>query len=107
MSIYEVASKLTEDLPFDGITISGGEPLQQIEPLLAFLSLYQAEFSPSTTIIMYSGYTKDQIRASRPLVSNLRSLGIDAIICGRGTREGLDKPLCRGFSHLHIICHAL
>ena len=83
MSIYEVATKLTEDLPFDGITISGGEPLQQIEPLLAFLSLYQAEFSPSTTIIMYSGYTKDQIRASRPLVNNLRSLGVDAIICGR------------------------
>jgi anaerobic ribonucleoside-triphosphate reductase activating protein len=83
MSVYDVADKLTEDLPFDGITISGGEPLQQIEPLLAFLALYKAEFSPSTTIIMYSGYSKDEIRESQLLVTLLRSLGVDAIICGR------------------------
>ncbi len=83
MSVLEVAEKLTEDLPFDGITISGGEPLQQIEALLAFLTLWQAEYSPGTTIIMYSGYTKDQIRESRSLVSSLRSLGVDAIVCGR------------------------
>ena len=44
----------------DGLTISGGDPLAQPEALLALLEAVRGEFRD---ILVYTGYTLEQVRA--------------------------------------------
>ena len=45
---------------YDGITISGGEPFDQYEPLIAFCSYIKLK--TSLDIFVYSGYSLEEIR---------------------------------------------
>lgn len=63
----------------EGLTISGGEPLQQLKPLLSLLSEVRAKTDLS--IILFSGYTFEEIR-SMPAADQLFSI-IDVLIAGR------------------------
>lgn len=58
-SIYNVIAS-TRDI--DGVTISGGEPLLQCEALSALLKTLR-ESLPNLSIILYTGYTKDNLPA--------------------------------------------
>ena len=63
----------------DGITISGGEPLQQAKALSEFLHLYQ---SKRKTVIIFTGYAKSQIYPSKnPYISRILHLS-DCLIAG-------------------------
>ncbi len=47
--------------PLDGVTISGGEPFDQAEALAAFVHTLRVQ-RPAWTILVYSGYTLEEIR---------------------------------------------
>ena len=63
----------------EGITLSGGEPLQQAKAVLALIERVRAETTLSITV--FSGYTIDEIRA-QPLGPPILAL-IDVLIDGR------------------------
>jgi anaerobic ribonucleoside-triphosphate reductase activating protein len=63
----------------EGITLSGGEPLQQMRPALALLKRVRAETALSA--LVFSGYTRQEIEqfpASRELTAC-----VDVMIAGR------------------------
>lgn len=58
---YHLANEITsEHAEIDGISISGGEPLQQPEVLLRFLQAIVEKLNPG--ILIFSGYSLDAIR---------------------------------------------
>ncbi len=63
----------------EGLTISGGEPLQQLKPLLFLLS--EVRHKTTLSIILFSGYTFEEIRLM-PAAEQLFST-IDVLIAGR------------------------
>ena len=63
----------------DGLTISGGEPLQQLSPLRAFLESVRVEFD--IPVILFTGYTWDEIQ-KMPQSASLLSF-VDVVIAGR------------------------
>ncbi len=82
---------LSPDVTCDGITVSGGEPFQQPDGLLALLrALRSRNASP---VLVFSGYTYAQLlddparNACLPL--------IDALICGPYDRNA--PPACERF----------
>jgi anaerobic ribonucleoside-triphosphate reductase activating protein len=63
----------------EGITISGGEPLQQLRPLLVLLRRVRAETRLSA--LMFSGYSWDEIHRM-PQAEELLSC-LDVLVAGR------------------------
>lgn len=63
----------------EGLTISGGEPLQQFKPLVSFLTQIRNETDLS--VILFSGFTFEAIR-SMPQSDRLFYL-VDVLIAGR------------------------
>lgn len=67
----------------EGITVSGGEPLQQRRPLLALLRRVRQETPLST--LLFSGYTWEEI-GQMPDATDLLAL-LDVLIAGRYDRS--------------------
>jgi anaerobic ribonucleoside-triphosphate reductase activating protein len=64
----------------EGITVSGGEPLQQLPALLALLERVREETPLST--ILFTGYTFDEVLSLAP--ESVRLLAcVDVLIAGR------------------------
>jgi anaerobic ribonucleoside-triphosphate reductase activating protein len=63
----------------EGITISGGEPLQQLRPLMALLRRVREETDLS--VLVFTGYDWDEIR--RMPESDALLARVDALIAGR------------------------
>jgi anaerobic ribonucleoside-triphosphate reductase activating protein len=57
-SIEELAAEIPDDV--EGLTLSGGEPLQQADAAIALLELARAR---SLSTLAFSGYSIDEIRA--------------------------------------------
>jgi anaerobic ribonucleoside-triphosphate reductase activating protein len=66
-----------------GVTISGGEPLQQLRPLAELLAGIRSQTDLS--IVLFSGYSWREIQRM-PAVANILSL-IDVLISGRYLAE--------------------
>jgi anaerobic ribonucleoside-triphosphate reductase activating protein len=67
------------DNRIEGITISGGEPLQQMRPFVTFLQRVRGETSLS--VLLFTGYTWDEIRRMPEAEALLAC--VDVIIAGR------------------------
>ncbi|MGH9847131.1 MAG: 4Fe-4S single cluster domain-containing protein [Blastocatellia bacterium] len=67
------------DDSIEGITISGGEPLQQLRPLVALLRRVREETDLS--VLVFTGYTWDEIR--RMPEADALFAQVDALIAGR------------------------
>lgn len=63
----------------EGLSISGGEPLQQLEPLLKLLQRLRQESTLS--ILIFTGYTWEEIRAMPGTEALLAC--VDVLIAGR------------------------
>ena len=78
----------------DGVTISGGEPFDQPEGLLALLKEFDAWRSKAAghfDVLLYSGYS--EARLKRDYVEHLSYL--DALVAGPFLeRAGGEKPFC-------------
>ena len=68
------------DPGLDGLTVSGGEPADQAEPLARVLEM-TADERPHWTTILYSGYTLDELKTLGPQTARLLAL-TDVLIDG-------------------------
>ena len=85
----------------DGITISGGDPFEQADALLRLLKHIRNRFKD---ILVYTGFTLDEIQEGKTGKSGIECLEfIDVLIDGRYHKE-LNTPDCvlRGSSNQNI-----
>ncbi len=80
---------ITLDSTIEGITISGGEPLQQRQALLALLQRVKRETSLS--VLLFTGYAWEEVQSTAAGRELLRY--IDVLIAGRYDRN---QHLARG-----------
>ncbi|MBU2483410.1 MAG: radical SAM protein [Proteobacteria bacterium] len=87
----------------EGITVSGGEPLQQMEPLLDLLQRVRNETSLSVLVFTVTGYIWDEVVVMKGGDTLLAQ--IDALIAGRYDRSGRVAKGLLGSSNqtLHLI----
>jgi len=78
-SIAELTALIRSVEGIEGITLSGGEPLEQAEALAGLLSHLRAETNLS--ILLFSGYTWDEIERD-PLKHRCAALA-DVVLAGR------------------------
>lgn len=83
---------------FDGITISGGEPFQQYEPLMAFLFLVKSRTKYDT--YCFSGYCLDELDTLFP--DKLFYRYLDYLVDGRYIAELHDNKNLKGSSNQTI-----
>lgn len=96
-SIDEIANRLGPWLgKADGLTISGGEPFDQPEAIVALLSLIRPRVTGD--ILLFSGYSFDEI----PSTANVALDYLDVLVCGPFIEErASDLPL-RGSDNQEI-----
>lgn len=85
----------------DGLTISGGEPFLQAEALYELIKLIKAK--RDIGIIVYTGYTLDEIQQSKDLYMCKFLEQIDLLIDGPYIEELNDGMNLRGSSNQRII----
>jgi len=100
--LLDIIRKIACQHPVDGFTISGGEPMNQAEELVDLVDSLQ---EISSDILVYSGYTLDDLRTSgsKAVQTVLSKIGV--LIDGSYI-EGLnDNSLLRGSSNqkIHIL----
>lgn len=79
ISHQELFRKIVSTEGIEGISISGGEPLLQIVPLLSFLKMIKEKTNLS--VILFSGYTFNEIKSDKEKNKILSYL--DILISGR------------------------
>lgn len=82
----------------EGVTFSGGEPLMQIKPLIELSRMLKKN---NYGIILYTGYTKEQIEAMKD--SSIILSFVDTLIDGRYVMKLDDNQPFRGSSNQRII----
>ncbi|MCF8356722.1 MAG: radical SAM protein [Melioribacteraceae bacterium] len=80
---------------FDGITISGGEPFEQYDELIAFCSFIKKKTDLS--IFCFSGYTLEEIKKAHPDL--LFMVFLDYLLDGRYIIEKHENLNSRGSSN--------
>jgi len=99
--LQSLLSSISE--PVDGVTISGGEPFAQPESLANLVSYISAHIS--SDILVYSGYTKEELHAmGNPIVDRVLA-NIAALIDGKYMEElNDDRPLMGSSNQrLHVL----
>jgi len=89
ISEADLFNEIIESSDIEGISISGGEPLLQYQPLLSLLKLLKAKSSLS--VLLFTGYTYNEIKqyAMEEIL-----LYIDILISGRyDIRQPCHEPL--------------
>lgn len=75
----KVLAKQLARLETDGITISGGEPLDQNAAVYQFIHTYKCLCN--RTVLLFTGYSLEQIKRSPKRLRT--ALAADAVLCGR------------------------
>lgn len=82
----------------DGITLHGGEPLDQADGLYPIVKTLKDE---QFTVILFTGYTKKELNISQKRVWNLS----DIVVCGRFDLKKRNVYLqFRGSTNQRVIC---
>lgn len=76
----------------NGITITGGEPFEQYEPLIAFCTLIKQKIN--TNILVFSGYTLHELMEAHP--DKLFLQCIDYLVDGRYIEGHSEKYTLKG-----------
>ncbi len=98
--VEEVASLLVGPLTrADGLTISGGEPFLQAEALTALIGLVRRQVE--TEVLVYTGYTVEELRAGPPAWRKLLS-NIDILIDGPYIEEEANTLRWRGSDNQRV-----
>lgn len=77
LSVVELAKRINTDVTIEGITISGGEPLQYPKAIIELLD----NIDKSLTRILYTGYTLEEIMDDKLKLKVLKY--VDLAIVGR------------------------
>ncbi len=81
LDVNELAENLAK-IDNDGLTFSGGEPLDQMDALLRFI--YRYKEICNKTIFLFTGYSYEEIKQDETKKAIL--LSVDAALCGRYKR---------------------
>ena len=84
-STDDIFGALLASLPVDGVTVTGGEPLEQPAALTDFVRLIRSDPRTSgSSVIVLSGFTPDEIRSD---VSRSAAVEfVDTVVAGRYNR---------------------
>jgi anaerobic ribonucleoside-triphosphate reductase activating protein len=83
--VCEIVMAARSDERLDGVTISGGEPFQQPEALLALCSELRRRW-PDTDLLAYSGYRLNRLRRMHPdILELLDAIVAEPFVVGRPT----------------------
>lgn len=83
----------------EGITITGGEPFEQPKELLNFLQLFPSEM---TDILIFTGYTKQQLLERRQQETDAVLNRIGVLIDGEYREEENNGSILRGSDNQNI-----
>lgn len=95
-SVDELANEIISTPNIEGITISGGEPFLQQEPLCELIRIVHNQ--KDLGVIIYTGYSHKEIANTK-----LASMA-DIIIDGEYIQEQNDDMSLRGSSNQSVIC---
>ena len=103
---YYDCDKLIDELkPFnnelEGVTISGGEPFEQKENLLYFIKKIKEKY-PKFSIMLFTGFTLEQILEKKDEYFNKILSYLDIIIDGKFKKEKRINEPWRGSSNQNI-----
>lgn len=99
VDVNDILQEILED-PFADVTFTGGDPMFQVEAFTELAKLIKK--NSNKTIWLYTGFTIDQIKASKHLSQILPY--IDAVVDGPYMEEYKDINLIfRGSSNQNII----
>ena len=83
-------AELLEEIGDHDLTISGGEPVEQLAGVLALVQLHRRA-RPERTVLMYTGHSEEELNECFPLglsiTPMLRTYGVDGVIAGRYKQE--------------------
>lgn len=99
LSTSEIFELIKEE-EIDGVTITGGDPFEQEEELLDLLILI-SNLSLSKGVIVFSGFTYDEIRENK--IREKCCDYIDVLIDGRYEKENRVSDCFKGSSNQNII----
>lgn len=102
VSINSLSEAILHQTGIEGVTISGGEPFLQAEALFTLISSLRS--SSSLGVIVYTGYTIEQLRdLNDPYINRLLEGMIDILIDGEYVDELNDGKSLRGSSNQRIL----
>lgn len=99
ISVSELISKI-KDFPFDGVTISGGEPFIQIDQL--YLLVKELTHLGVDDILIYSGFTKEELEARQDEKIFYILSNISVLIDSPFVLELVDDVPLRGSSNQRV-----
>ena len=101
MTIGEIFADIMKYPHLRGVTFSGGEPFEQVSALLELAKLCRNE---GLTLMSYSGYTLDELKARHdPETDELLSM-LDILVDGRYIKEQRNLTLIyRGSENQRVI----
>lgn len=93
-----VFTDLIEALPVDGITITGGEPLQQPVALAHFLALFRSDLrTADKSVVVLTGYSLAEILSDPRKVLAIKE--VDTVVSGRYNQRKRIASGLRGSSN--------
>lgn len=101
--LMNIIKKIASQHRVDGFTISGGEPMNQSEDLAVLMDKLQ---KISRDILIYTGYTLDDLKSSKDSSICKVLSQTTALIDGAYIENLNDNSLLRGSSNqkIHILC---
>lgn len=100
IDIEALATDIVDNSRIDGLTVSGGEPFLQAGQLNRLLELVH-QYRPELTVIVYTGYTIEQLEHLPQAKEALQN--VDVLIDGEYVEELNDNKGIRGSSNQRII----
>lgn len=91
VSTLEIRKKWKKNPLLHGLTISGGEPFLQVEPVLELVLMAKQD---GLDVIVYSGYTYETLKSRNCLVTNQILSEADYLI---------DGPFIEGLKNLNLL----
>lgn len=100
-NVIKLILLISEENPVDGFVVSGGEPFNQVKELIELV--WQLR-SVSKDIIVYTGYTREELENSVPASESVIE-GIAVLIDGEYILELNDNSVLRGSrnQNIHVI----
>jgi anaerobic ribonucleoside-triphosphate reductase activating protein len=83
-----------------GITISGGEPFEQVDSLYELLRMIRQE--TNLDIMVYSGFTLEELRLKGNKINRLLRL-IDILVDGRFEENNTNRKIWRGSDNQRVL----
>ena len=101
ITVGEVIDQIKENPQLRGITLSGGEPFEQVDAMLALGRLAKAE---GLSLMSYSGYTLEELEERRDEATDELLSILDILVDGRYIEEERNLTLLyRGSENQRVI----